>query len=226
MNGRYGTVECINIIRHSFYKKIIYKHIHKESNILIVGGGNGDSLLDYYNSSSSITFTDIDQDAIEFVKKKYSDLNISLLCCSAYELPFKNESFDVIVSTLNGSYLNSKALNEFYRIMKRGSELILSETTTQYIDYLREMDRYDGTYILASDMETKKLHPYVYTKAELEKICASSGLKTMHFEILRPNSLIPDNKLSSVIHGFSSYLGCKTSDVPLLYYAFLQKEIK
>ena len=46
MGLRLGTLECINIIRHDYYNREISEIIKGKVNILIVGGGYGDSLED------------------------------------------------------------------------------------------------------------------------------------------------------------------------------------
>lgn len=224
MESRLGTLECINIIRQDYYKREISEIIKGKVNVLIVGGGYGDSLEDYCRSGLKITFTDVEQDMIEYVKKIYMDYNIDFRCCSAYNLPFDNNAFDMIVSTLNGSYLNNIALKEFSRVMNQDAILLLSETTVEYIDFLRKIGRYDGRNILASDMKTKIFHPYVYAKKELEHMCCNCGLNPILYEILKPDNLISHDVISNVIINFSKFLKIEISDVPLLYYMFLRKE--
>lgn len=69
MKSRLGTIECINIIRQDYFKREISKIIQGKVNMLMVGGGYGDSLEDYYRSGLRITFTDFEQCAVEYVKK-------------------------------------------------------------------------------------------------------------------------------------------------------------
>lgn len=226
MESRLGTLECINIIRQDYYKREISGIIKGKENVLIVGGGYGDSLEDYYRSGLKITFTDVEQDAVEYVKKIYIDYNITFQCCSAYNLPFDNNVFDLVVSTLNGSYLNNIALKEFNRVMNQDALLLLSETTIEYIDFMRTIGRYDGRNILASDMKTKIFHPYVYENKELERMCFNCGLNPILYEVLKPDKLIAHDEISNVIINFSKHLKIEISDVPLLYYMFLRKEYK
>lgn len=226
MGLRLGTLECINIIRHNYYNQEISEIIKGKVNVLIVGGGYGDSLEDFCSSDLRITFTDVEFDAVEYVRKKFAECNVDFQCCSAYKLPFKDNTFDLVVSTLNGSYLNCKALKEFNRVMKQDAILILSETTIEYVDYLRKIGRYNGKNILGSDMKTKISHPYVYKKEELESKCCNCGFSPIKYKILRPNNLISQDEISSVIIDFSKYLECEIADVPLLYYSISRKEFK
>ena len=84
MESRLGTLECINIIRQDYYKRGISEIIKGKENVLIVGGGYGDSLEDYYRSGLKITFTDVEHDAVEYVKKIYIDYNITFRCNCYY----------------------------------------------------------------------------------------------------------------------------------------------
>ena len=94
------------------------------------------------------------------------------------------------------------------------------------MDYLRKIERYNGKNILGSDMKTKISHPYVYEKEELESICCNCGFSPIYYKILRPNNLISQDEISSVIINFSKYLGSEIADVPLLYYSISRKEYK
>lgn len=223
MCKRNGTLECINIIRKKYYYEKISKIISDKNNALIVGGGYGATLDDYYNSGLHITFTDIEINAVTFVESKFSKMCVDFNCCSAYDIPYKNNTFDIVVSTLNGSYLNNKALNEFNRVLNNNGILILSETTAEYTDYLYKIGRYDGTYILSSDLKTKIYHPYVYTKKELQKLCCDCGFEPIDYNILRPNNYMLSNQISETIIGFSKNIGVNISDAPLLYYYILKK---
>lgn len=218
-----GTLDCINILRKKYYEEKLSKIITEKNKTLIVGGGYGDTLEDYNKSGLCITFTDIESDAVTYVKSRFSKMCVDYKCCSAYDIPFKENAFDVVISTLNGSYLNNKALNEFYRVLNNEGILILSETTTDYMDYLCKIGRYDGTHILSSDLKTKIYHPYVYTKEQLNKLCCDCGFEPIDYNILKPNNHILCNEFSEVMIGFSKNIGVDISDIPLLYYYILKK---
>lgn len=222
---RLGSLKCINIIREAYFRNTIRKFINGTERVLFVGGGTGASLEDYCQTGLKITFTDIDAKAVKYTKEIFECRNyqIEFNCCSAYTLPYEDSSYDIVVSTLNGSYFNGDSLVEFRRVLKPNGIVLLSETTSEYIDYLKFIGRYDGRYILSSDFSSKNWHPYVYTKKELFTLAKSLHFECLQYEILTPNGLIPYENISKVILGLAKHLNINVDDVPLLYYMFLRK---
>lgn len=225
MKERLGSLECINIIREAYFKKTIKNFVNKNKKTLIIGGGTGDSLCDYCEAGLKITFTDITLDFVNYTKKRYANNNydIEYNCCSAYMLPYEDNSYEVVVSTLNGSYFNKDSLKEFRRVLKKDGILIISETTPQYIKYLKYIGRYNGKYILSSDLVSRILHPYVYSKQSLLKLLGSFDFLCLKYDILRPKELICKDDISEVILGFARYLNINVCEVPILYYMILKK---
>lgn len=224
MKKRLGSLECIYIIRDIYFKNTIERFIEQGEKCLFVGGGKGSSLYDYCKKGLKITFTDISQDAINCVKKtpKFREFAIDFNCCSAYELPYTNSEFDIIISTLNGSYFNEEAMSEFNRVLKQKGILIVSESTPEYIKYLNHIGRYDGKYIMTSDFKSKFPHPYVYTKEELMRLTARFQFDCLRYDVLSPKSLTSD-EISEVITGLAQFLDVNLNDTPVIYYAIFRK---
>lgn len=225
MQERLGSLKCINIIREAYFRNTIRGFINGNERVLFVGGGTGASLEDYCQAGLKITFTDIEAEAVNYTKKafEYKKYQIEFNCCSAYALPYADSSYDIVVSTLNGSYFNEHSLSEFRRVLKSNGVVFLSETTSEYIDYLKYIGRYDGHYILSSDFTSEIWHPYVYTKEKLLKLTASFNFECLQYDILTPNGLIPCEIISSVILGLAKHLNTNINDVPFLYYMVMRK---
>jgi len=86
--------------------------------------GCGDGVLSYLFAKegyevSGIDYSDI---AIEFAKEKTKNLNIDFRQGSAYELPFEDNSFDIVVSSDVIEHLEDMPLylSEIKRVVKRG----------------------------------------------------------------------------------------------------------
>ena len=225
MQERFGSLKCIDIIREAYFKNTIKGLINGNEKVLFVGGGTGASLEDYCQAGLKITFTDINAEAVNYTKRtfKHKSYQIEFNCCSAYMLPYEDSSYDLVVSTLNGSYFNGDSLAEFRRVLKFNGIVLLSETTSEYVDYLKSIGRYDGCYILSSDFTSKIWHPYVYTKPKLLELTASYDFECLQYDILTPNGLIPCGTISNVILGFAKHLKTNVDDVPFLYYMILRK---
>lgn len=225
IHKRLGSLKCIDIIRKAYFRNTIREFINGNERVLFVGGGTGASLEDYCQAGLKITFTDIDANAVNFAKKIFGckHYQIKFDCCSAYALPYEDSSYDIVVSTLNGSYFNKDSLVEIRRVLKSNGIVLLSETTFEYVEYLKSIGRYDGCYISSSDFASKHWHPYVYTKKTLLDLTESLNFDCLRYEILTPNGLIPCEIISSVILGLANHLNINVDDVPLLYYMFLRK---
>lgn len=225
MQERLGSLKCIDIIRGVYFRNTIKRLINGNEKVLFVGGGTGASLEDYCKAGLNITFTDINAEGVNYTKRAFEHKNyqIEFNCCSAYMLPYENSTYDIIVSTLNGSYFNGDSLAEFRRVLKFDGIVLLSETTSEYVDYLKSIGRYDYRYILSSDFRLKIWHPYVYTKQNLLELAASYDFECLQYDILTPNNLIPCKIISSVILGLAKHLNTSVDDVPFLYYMILRK---
>lgn len=222
MANRIGTLSCISLIRHEYYKRVLSHILGLRKNIIIVGGGTGDSTLDYLHHANLLWFTDIQKENVDKACKRISDARMAFMSCSAYDIPLADDSVDVIVSTLNGSYFNLQALKEFHRILKKDGLIVLSETTNIYIEYLASIGRYDGTNILSSDMQEKILHQFTYSEEELTELLNGFSLNIVIYDVLSPINIAPDIVSQNIIN-FSNYLNVPYQEAPLLYYAVVRK---
>lgn len=217
-----GTLNCISLIRHDYYKKVLRHVLGLRKNIIIVGGGTGDSTSDYLPHANSLWFTDIQKENVDTACKRISDDRVVFMCCSAYDIPLDDDSVDIVVSTLNGSYFNLQALKEFHRVLKKDGLIVLSETTNIYIEYLASIGRYDGANILSSNMQEKILHQFTYNEKELNELLTAFAFKFVVYDVLSPTNIASDMVSQNIIN-FSKYLNIPYQEVPLLYYAVVRK---
>lgn len=79
-----------------------------------------------------ITGTDISPFYIEFSNKNIKSPNIDFIQANAENLPFENESFDIVTSVylfheLPGN-IREKVLSEMYRVLKKGGLLVIEDS--------------------------------------------------------------------------------------------------
>lgn len=105
--------------------------INKDSNVLVVGCGNGASACYLAKKiKCQMTGIDISKKMIERAKQRAKKLEIKFQAADAQKLPFKESLFDVVLSESVTAFLNKKkAINEYKRVTKKGGYIGLNETT-------------------------------------------------------------------------------------------------
>ncbi len=110
------------------FKKELFNKLGKD--VLEIGAGTG-SNLPYYKPWTNLTAVEPSKDMLNFFLKKAHNypLNIYIREGYAEDLPFEDETFDSVVSTLVLCSVKSpyKVLNEVKRVLKPGGTFIFIE---------------------------------------------------------------------------------------------------
>lgn len=95
----------------------------KNKNVLDLGCGYGwHCIYAYENGAKKITGIDISKKMITTAKEKSKNLNIEYKCCAMEDLEFKENSFDVVLSSLAFHYIKN-----FEDLVKNISRWLLPE---------------------------------------------------------------------------------------------------
>jgi len=123
--------------REAFFKKLIVDKVAnvKGNNLLDVGCGTGTltKLIAEKSPKYTVIGLDADQTALDISQKKVigKDLNISFRQGFGQKMPFDENSFDIVVSSLFFHHLNSSAklatLTEIRRVLKPGGILLIAD---------------------------------------------------------------------------------------------------
>jgi ubiquinone/menaquinone biosynthesis C-methylase UbiE len=99
--------------------------------VLEIGGGTGANLPFYNGAVSSLTITEPEKPMVRRLEKhiQQSKPEAKLLRAPAEDLPFNDESFDVVVSTLVLCTVDDqpRALRELRRVLRPGGKLLFME---------------------------------------------------------------------------------------------------
>ena len=127
--GERFTPECVREIWYEHYHRYAFaKNLVSGKNILdaACGEGYGSHLLSSY--ANKVTGLDIDIKAISHAQNRYKQSNLDFVIGSCAQLPFKDNSFDLVVSfeTLEHLEQQEEMLSEFNRVLTSDGVLIIS----------------------------------------------------------------------------------------------------
>lgn len=206
-----GTLYYSRQLRFSDIYKENYKKafmIDDKKSILEIGCGPGalsQSLCRWY-PNSSIVGIDRDSSFIEFAREKSS--SCSFIEGDATNLPFEDESFDVVISyTVQEHIEPSKFFGEQFRVLKpKGVCLVLSARRGINIkaDIISEESELEKSIYSRKDIDKcyDEIHnkysigAYSFNESELPRVMAQYGFKNISTNYLTIN-LTPDNPSTS-----------------------------
>ncbi len=131
-----------NLFYGPIHKMLLQKisDLHPEA-ILDAGCGTGELLLRFSAQwpEATIIGLDLSRPMLKVARQKeYGAASVSLVEQSVYDLPFKDEAFDLITNTISSHfYLDfDQALSEFSRVLKPGGRLLMGSLSNGVLQYL------------------------------------------------------------------------------------------
>ncbi len=144
-------------LRH--YVELVTRFAPQDAKILDLGCGNGISSRLLNQSGFEVVGTDISPLFLEDARK-WENPNLRYEVCDVLELPFADESFDVICSNELVEHLPDveTGLSEMVRVVRTGGKVVISgpnlcSPITPFLDWIRLMRGEHGRPVWA---ETKK----------------------------------------------------------------------
>lgn len=103
--------------------------------VLEIGAGTGANLPLYPTRITSLTVTEPDAAMMRKLRKRLTDREVTALRAPAEDLPFDDDTFDTVVSTLALCTVDDqpRALREIYRVLRPGGRLL-------FIEHVRAQD--------------------------------------------------------------------------------------
>ena len=136
MKFMYGNQ--VNRMRQEMMNKLEWEN---DASVLYVSIGTGRDLEFIPKSTDKKSLTvcgvDISLGMLKKCKRKFGRrLNLSLFNCCAEDLPFKDNSFDIVfnVGAINFFNDKQKAIDEMIRVAKDGTKLLIADETNSLIE--------------------------------------------------------------------------------------------
>lgn len=96
--------------------------------VLEIGCGTGLMTAEAVKTKARIFSLDVSFELIDLAKKKKGNRKAAFCCASAYELGFKDKSFDAVIGMSVLHHLDiDRALDELSRVLKDGGRMFFSE---------------------------------------------------------------------------------------------------
>lgn len=218
-----------SIFKHNAFVSARYNQvvdlIPQNSSLKILDIGSGDGVLSwliYKKTKSQVTGIDTDKLSLKLAKNKFKQLEIKAKFkkANAYKLPFKKNSFDLVVSAEVIEHLSNtkKYLSEITRVLKpKGKAIITTPIKLSEIPedkmHVKEFDPTELKNLLESHFKVvsiKTSHPLALKKLYLLRLFKTGRF---HFEPLR--WLINIFVLTTKINPFKLGLGQSTNQVAI-----------
>lgn len=140
-NKKQKKIPLYLIPPYKFYFSL-FKKLNRKLKILEIGAGTGENSEQLIKMQFNVCATDISPASVKVMNLKFSKYNnFSSKVADMEKLPFKNKSFDVVCSAGSLSYGDNRiVMNEIYRVLKIGGNLIVVDSLND--NFIYRLNRY------------------------------------------------------------------------------------
>ena len=174
-----------NYLRNTQLKLISILNIRENINFLDIGCGTGFAIgevAELTNNNSQFYGIDISSKMIEKAKNNFSGKNnCHFFEATVESIPLKADFFDIIICVNSfHHYLNpEKALEEMFRVLKKGGRLYILEQTTENMI---------GRFVDRMMKIGEPTHVKLYNSKEFKIMFERTGLKYIAMQKIKPFS--------------------------------------
>lgn len=197
--------------------------VSKQGLFLDLGGGCG-RLPEYLCSpQAKIVVGDI---SLPMLKTgRAARQGISYIQLSAFQLPFRDEVFDAVVSILGDSYALPEAFQEIHRILKSTGIFIIALPSKLWASVLRPKIGLpaDETVLTSSSYGAIRVPSVLYSEAELQNCLLNTHFEDVQVRSFASKGVIEESTLSPHILTASSDFNASPLDLPIVTIALARK---
>jgi 2-polyprenyl-6-hydroxyphenyl methylase/3-demethylubiquinone-9 3-methyltransferase len=165
-----------NAVRTPWIAEEIEKRFNKTVNVLDIGCGGGLLTNHLAKVGHDVTGIDISQSSIDIAKQYDDTKKVRYLRANAYELPFNNESFDVVcaMDILEHVENPAKLIQEASRVLKPGGIFFFHTFNRNLISKLLVIKGVD--YFVKNAPKNMHVYHLFIKPIELQQLNQQSGL--------------------------------------------------
>jgi ubiquinone/menaquinone biosynthesis C-methylase UbiE len=169
----------------------------------------------------TLTATDLNPDMISIAKEKAQDKNIKWMQADAMELPFNDNSFDLVVIQFGIMFFpdKQKGLNEAFRVLKPGGKLIFNTwDKTENVPGIYEGRKIVESYFEGNPPKFYSIPFSMYDEKELRELPANAGFKNVTVSLVKKEGYSPSSAdlAIGIVEGNPIYLAITEKDPSLV----------
>lgn len=209
----------------TFFKSQIEQYARRDQPVLDLGSGRGHLVPILQENFSTVVVIDISPQMLSFIKPHSSGL--VKVIGSAFNLPFAEQSFNFVVSSLADPFLRKEALNEVFRILVNNGVFIFNSPSKIWSDAIRQSDIYSqaSTKFMHSSGLVARVCSFTYTDDELRQLIVSCGFQIEKFEVAYGRELSKYSRIiSPALTQAASRLFIELDDLPILQMVTVRKK--
>ena len=154
-----------------FFRNAISKYVRKEMKVLEIGPGK-----DWL--TKNVRFPDVDYYKVDVAEKMINNQEKSI-SASADDMPFEDNTFDCVISSLGDPYFYKEALIEVCRVLKKDGKMILSTPSNEWAEGIRGKK---GKSIFVENGKTIETFSFTYDIEEMKELWVECGFIPMSIQ--------------------------------------------
>ena len=139
-------IDLDNEIYRYFITDLIIGEISENSNVLDCGAGDGAVAFPVcVQKKTKVTCLDNNEKRLKNIDSNKDDLNIITVSGDVHQMPFENNSFDVVFSRMLLTHVNwEQVLNEKIRVCKPGGKVLFQHVSLERLNFAKKCALYNG----------------------------------------------------------------------------------
>ncbi|MFE1748021.1 methyltransferase domain-containing protein [Coleofasciculus sp. H7-2] len=208
-----------------FFNHHVESYRDPDQIVLDLGAGTGYLTSKLKKLFKAVVAVDISSTMLSLIQP---DPGIIKVVASAFNLPFPDETFKIIVCSLADPFLLPEALHEIARVLTHDGAFIFNSPSKIWSDALRSINHnseLNVTRFVHSSGNEVSVHSFTYTDVELQNLVKSCGFRFEVFEVAHGRGLKSSPRpISSALTQAAQKLGLGVDDLPILQLMVVRKD--